>query len=316
MHAASATSCAIRLDVAQRERDELRGRLETAQRDLERAREQERAGATKIVELERLVADAARSEVAAARAQSQLAATTEELAALRNELDGQRMRVATQGVDAERTAARYAAIETSARQAIDELKTARTDAQRLTRERDQALGRRRRRAGPRRRRRRRAVRDDAKKSRKIVTDDAVALTAAKLQRQVEELRAELQQEQDARKELEELLDAERREPGADHPGLRRAPRSAGRGRRGQAGPEAEEVPPGLGARRNSQQPTPNSQFAGRDALKRRGYSVCARPSAERADTRRAFPAASCAASRRTRAGPGLQRPVAEALPTR
>ena len=51
-----------------------------------------------------------------------------------------------------------------------------------------------------------AVRDDAKKSRKIVADDTVALTAAKLQRQVEELRAELQQEQDARKELEELLD--------------------------------------------------------------------------------------------------------------
>ena len=193
------------LDVAQRERDELRGRFETAQRDLERVSEQERAGATKLVELERLVADAARSEVAAARAQSQLAATTEELAALRNELDGQRMRVATQGVDAERTAAKYTAVESSARQAIDELKAARTEAQRLTRERDQALAA----ADAERARADAAVtaaRDDAKKSRKIVTDDAVALTAAKLQRQVEELRAELQQEQDARKELEELLD--------------------------------------------------------------------------------------------------------------
>jgi len=115
------------------------------------------------------------------------------------------MRVATQGVDAERTATKYAAIETSARQAIDELKVARTEAQRLTRERDQALA-----AADAERARAdaalTAVRDDAKKSRKIVTDDAVALTAAKLQRQVDELRAELQQEQDARKELEELLD--------------------------------------------------------------------------------------------------------------
>jgi hypothetical protein len=191
---------------AQRERDDLRGPLEQARRDLERSREQERVAATKIVELERVVSDAARSEVAAARAQSQLAATTEELAALRNELDGQRMRVATQGVDAERTAAKHAAIEASARQAVEELKAARSDAQRLTRERDQAL------AAVEAERARAdaaltAVRDDAKKSRKIVSDDAVALTAAKLQRQVEELRAELQQEQDARKELEELLDA-------------------------------------------------------------------------------------------------------------
>jgi hypothetical protein len=193
------------LAIALRERDEQSARGETLQRELAAARELERAGATKVVELERLVSDAARSEVAAARAQSQLAATTEELAALRNELDGQRMRVATQGVDAERTAAKYAAIESSARQAIEELKTARGEAQRLTRERDQAL------AAVEAERARAdaaltAVRDEGKKSRKIVTDDAVALTAAKLQRQVEELRAELQQEQDARKELEELLD--------------------------------------------------------------------------------------------------------------
>jgi hypothetical protein len=193
------------LESVERERAELRGRCDNAQRELERVAEQQRASATKVTELERLVADAARSEVAAARAQSQLAATTEELAALRNELDGQRMRVATQGVDAERTAAKYAAIETSARQAIDELKSARADVQKLARERDQAVA-----AAEAERARAdaavTAVRDDGKKSRKIVTDDAVALTAAKLQRQVEELRAELQQEQDARKELEELLD--------------------------------------------------------------------------------------------------------------
>jgi hypothetical protein len=130
----------------------------------------------------------------------------EELAALRNELDGQRMRVATQGVDAERSANKYAAVEASARQAIEELKGARMDTLRLTRERDQALA-----AAEAARARAdaalTAVRDEYKKSRKIVTDDAVALTAAKLQRQVEELRAELQQEQEARKELEELLDA-------------------------------------------------------------------------------------------------------------
>jgi PAS domain-containing protein len=194
------------VESALRERDALRGPLEAAQRELERAREQERNASTKIVELERLVSDAARSEVAAARAQSQLAATTEELAALRNELDSQRMRVATQGVDAERSAAKHAAIEASARQAIEELKGARMETLRLTRERDQAQA-----AAEAARARAdaalTAVRDEYKKSRKIVTDDAVALTAAKLQRQVEELRAELQQEQDARKELEELLDA-------------------------------------------------------------------------------------------------------------
>ena len=192
-------------NAARRERDELRGQLEIAQRDLERARELERTGAAKIAELERVVADSARTEVAAARAQGQLAASTEELSTLRSELDLLRLRTTSQGADAERTAVRYSAIETSARQAMEELKTARTDAQRLTRERDQALA-----AAEAERARAdaalTAVRDDAKKSRKIVTDDAVALTAAKLQRQVEELRAELQQEQDARKELEELLD--------------------------------------------------------------------------------------------------------------
>ena len=194
------------VDTAQRERDALGARLEHAQRDLERGREQERGAATKIVELERLVSDAARSEVAAARAQSLLAESTEELAALRTELDSQRMRVSTQSADADRSAGRYAALESSARQALDELTTARNDIQRLTRERDQALAaidaeRGRAEAALA------AVRDDARKSRKIVGDDSAALSAAKLQRQVDELRAEVQQEQDARKELEELLDA-------------------------------------------------------------------------------------------------------------
>jgi outer membrane biosynthesis protein TonB len=190
---------------ARRERDELRGQLEIAQRDLERARDLERTGAAKIVELERLVADTARSEVAAARAQSQLAAATEELSTVRTELDGLRLRTTTQGAEAERTAVRYAAIETSARQAIEELKTARADVLRLTRERDQALA-----AGEAERARAdaalAAVRDDAKKSRKLGSDDTAAHSAAKFQRQIDELRAEVKQEQDARRELEELLD--------------------------------------------------------------------------------------------------------------
>ncbi|MEO5823271.1 MAG: hypothetical protein ABIT71_22425 [Vicinamibacteraceae bacterium] len=190
---------------ARRERDELRGQLEIAQRDLERARELERAGATKIVELERVVADAARTEVAAARAQSQLAAATEELSSLRDELDTVRLRATTQGAEAERTAVKYAAIETSSRQGIEELKTARADSQRLTRERDQAL------AAVEAERARAtaalaAVRDEAKKPRKIGNDDTTALSAAKLQRQIDDLRAEVKQEQDARQELEELLD--------------------------------------------------------------------------------------------------------------
>jgi chromosome segregation ATPase len=165
------------LESAHRERDRLRSQLEIAQRDLQRAGETERAGATRITGLERLVADAARFEVAAARAQSMLAASTEELAALRNELDGQRMRVNSQSADA----------------------------QRLTRERDQALAaveveRARADAAVA------AVRDDARRSRKIVGDDTVNLTTAKLQRQIDDLRAEVRKEQEGRKELEELLD--------------------------------------------------------------------------------------------------------------
>jgi chromosome segregation ATPase len=50
------------------------------------------------------------------------------------------------------------------------------------------------------------VRDEPKKPRKLVPDDATALSTAKLQRQIEELRAQVKHEQDARKELEELLD--------------------------------------------------------------------------------------------------------------
>ena len=41
---------------------------------------------------------------------------------------------------------------------------------------------------------------------KLVSDDAAAVSTAKLQRQIDELRAEVKHEQDARKELEELLD--------------------------------------------------------------------------------------------------------------
>ena len=116
-----------------------------------------------------------------------------------------RLRTTSQGADAERTAVRYAAIETSARQAAEELKTARADAQRLTRERDQAL------AAVEAERARAdaavaAVREETRKPRKVGGDDAATPATAKLQRQVDELRAELKQEQDARKELEELLD--------------------------------------------------------------------------------------------------------------
>ena len=144
-----------------------------------------------------------------ARAQSPYAAGTEELSTLRTELDALRLRTTSQGAEAERTAVRYAAIETSARQADEELKTARGDIQRLTRERNQALA-----AVAAERARveaavaavRAEVRDDAKKPRRIVVDDAASLATAKLQRQIDELRAEVKQEQDARKELEELLD--------------------------------------------------------------------------------------------------------------
>jgi hypothetical protein len=201
------------LEQAQRERDEQRAKadglqreLDGVRRDLDRLREQESAGAAKMAELERLASDAARMEVAMARNQSQQAATLEELNTLRGELDTLRLRTTSQGADAERNQSRYAAIESSARQAVDELKAARTDLQRLTKERDQAVAA----AEAEKVRANAAVaaaREDAKKPRKIgASDDAAALSVAKLQRQVDELRAELKGEQDARKELEELLD--------------------------------------------------------------------------------------------------------------
>jgi hypothetical protein len=195
----------LQLHAARRERDELQGRLEIAERDLAQSREVEQAGAVRIGELERIVAEAARTEVALARAQSQLAASTEEIGTLRNELDALRTRATSQGADSERAAARLSTLESSARQAIVELKAARADALRLTRERDKALAA----AEAERARAEAAIaaaREDGKKGRKLVAEDPAPAAMLKLQRQLEEVRAELKQEQDARKELEELLD--------------------------------------------------------------------------------------------------------------
>ena len=124
---------------------------------------------------------------------------------VRHELDALRLRTTSQGADAERSAVRHAAIETSAAagdRGAEDGSRRRPAAD--PRARPGPRGRRRR-AGPGRRRARRG-RDDAKKSRKIGGDDAAAHSAAKLQRQIDELRAEVKQEQDARRELEELLD--------------------------------------------------------------------------------------------------------------
>jgi hypothetical protein len=194
----------LQLHAARRERDELRGQLEIVERDLGRARELEQAGTARIAELERMVAEAARTEVALARAQSQLAASTEEIGTLRADLDALRARATSQGADTERTASRLASIESGARQAIDELKAARADAQRLARERDKAIAT----AEAERARAEAAIaaaREGGKKG-KLGTADPAPAAMVKLQRQLEELRAELKQEQDARKELEELLD--------------------------------------------------------------------------------------------------------------
>ena len=60
-------------------------------------------------------------------------------------------------------------------------------------------------SGPGRRRARRRTRRRREEP-QIGGDDAAAHSAAKLQRQIDELRAEVKQEQDARRELEELLD--------------------------------------------------------------------------------------------------------------
>jgi hypothetical protein len=191
---------------ARRERDELRGQLEIAQRDLERARELERAGAAKVTGLERALSDASLAETALGRAQGQQAAAVEELRTVRAELDALKARVDGEAAEAGRTASRYTAIEAGARQAIDELKTARSEVQRLTRERDQALAAVEAERAKASTAAAAAVRDEGRRGRKLVTDDAAAASAAKLQRQVDELRAELKQEQDARRELEELLD--------------------------------------------------------------------------------------------------------------
>lgn len=191
---------------ARRERDELRGQLEIAQRDLERARELERAGAAKVTGLERALSDASLAESALGKAQGQQAAAVEELRTVRAELDALKARIAGEAAEAGRTAARYTAIEAGARQAIDELKTAKSEAQRLTRERDQAAADLEAERAKASTAAAAAVRDEGRRSRKLVADDASAASAAKMQRQLDELRAELKQEQDARRELEELLD--------------------------------------------------------------------------------------------------------------
>lgn len=191
---------------ARRERDELRGQLEIAQRDLERARELERAGAAKVSGLERALSDASLAETALGKAQGQQAAAVEELRTVRGELEALKGRVAGEAAEAGRTASKYTAIEAGARQAIDELKAAKSDVQRLTRERDQALADVEAERAKASTAAAAAVRDEGRRGRKLVTDDGSAASAAKLQRQVDELRAEIKQEQDARRELEELLD--------------------------------------------------------------------------------------------------------------
>ena len=150
----------------------------------------------------------------------------------------------SQGAEAERTVVRYAAIETSARQAIEELKTARADAQRLTRERDKAL------AAVEAERARAdaalaAVRDEAKKSR----EDRRRRRRGARDRQAAaaDRRAARRGQAGAGRPpgARGAPRPERREPRADDPGLRGTPRSPGRRRRGQAYVEAEEDAPGL-----------------------------------------------------------------------
>jgi hypothetical protein len=197
----------VQLSAARRERDELRGQLEIVQRDLERARELQAAGAAKIAELEKAASDHVQVHDGLARLQGQHATALDDLRAARAELDALKGRIASESAESDRSAARSVAIEAGARQAIEELKTARADVQRLTRERDQALAA----VEAEKTRAAQAVaaaRDDAAKGRKKIgaADDATALTVTKLQRLVDELRGELKQEQESRKELEELLD--------------------------------------------------------------------------------------------------------------
>jgi PAS domain-containing protein len=195
------------VQTARRERDELRGQLEIAQRDLDRSRELERTAAARIVELEKTAAGAAHADAALGKAHREHAALTDELQKVRGELEAARGKASSADADAERNRERYTQIEAGARQALDELKAVRAEAQKLARERDEAVA-----AAVDERKKAEAalaaVRDDAKKSRRIgaAADDAQAHSIAKLGRLVDELRAELKHEQEARKELEELLD--------------------------------------------------------------------------------------------------------------
>ena len=193
------------VSAARRERDELRGQLEIAHRDLERARELQAEGASRVGELERAAVDHGQVDAALARAQAELAAALVELKTARAEIETLKSRTASGEAENQRTVARSVQIEAGARQVVEELKTARGEAQRLTRDRDQALAA----VEAERARADKAIaaaRDEAKKGKKIGgPDDATALSIAKLQRLVDELRGEVKQEQDARKELEELL---------------------------------------------------------------------------------------------------------------
>ena len=194
------------LGAARRERDELRGQLEIAQRDLDRARELQATGASRVADLERAAAEHGQVETSFARVQGQHANTLLELKAAKAEIESLKTRTANGEAEAERTVARSVTIEAGARQVIEELKTARAEAQRIAKERDQALAA----VEAERTRADKAIaaaRDEAKKGKKIgAPDDATALSVTKLQRLVDELRGELKQEQEARKELEELLD--------------------------------------------------------------------------------------------------------------
>ena len=197
----------VQLSAARRERDELRGQLEIVQRDLDRARELQASGASKVAELEKAAIDHVQVHNGLARLQGQHATALDDLRAARVEIEALKAKASSDGAESERSVARSVAIEAGARQAIEELKTARAEVQRMTRERDQAVAA----AEAEKARAAQAIaaaRDDAAKGKKKIgaAEDATALSVTKLQRLVDELRGELKQEQEARKELEELLD--------------------------------------------------------------------------------------------------------------
>ena len=197
----------VQLSAARRERDELRGQLEIVQRDLDRARELQASGASKVAELEKAAVDHVQVHNGLARLQGQHATALDDLRAAKAEIEALKAKASSEGAESERSVARSVAIEAGARQAIEELKTARADVQRVTRERDQALAA----VEAEKARAAQAIaaaRDDAAKGKKKIgaAEDATALSVTKLQRLVDELRGELKQEQEARKELEELLD--------------------------------------------------------------------------------------------------------------